>query len=90
LCKLYRFHGFFTTAQAAQQTAQGAARKGDDANQGVQQANIRITSLENRVANLGDNYAESGKTTAMFPPIRPLSPKKPRQRWTSSPRRLRV
>lgn len=56
-----------TTAQAAQQTAQSADRKGDNANQGVQQANSRLTDLESRVANLADNYAESGKTTIMFP-----------------------
>jgi len=56
-----------TTAQAAQQTAESADRKGDNANQGVQQANSRITDLESRVATLADNYAESGKTTIMFP-----------------------
>lgn len=55
-----------TTAQAAQQTAQGADRKGDAATQGVQQAGNRITTLEGRIAKLGDNYAESGKTTIMF------------------------
>src|SRR5581483_7678686 len=57
-----------TTAQAAQQTAQGADRKGDEATQGVQQADSRITTLESRVANLGDNYAESSKTTITFSP----------------------
>ena len=29
---------------------------------------MRITTLENRVANLSYNYAESGKTTVMVPP----------------------
>ena len=54
------------TAQAAQQAAQGADRKGDEATQGVQQAGSRMTTIENRIANLNDKYSESGKTTITF------------------------
>jgi outer membrane protein OmpA-like peptidoglycan-associated protein len=53
-------------AQTAQNAAQAADRKADTANQGVQQANNRINTLESRIANLGDNYAESDKQTITF------------------------
>jgi outer membrane protein OmpA-like peptidoglycan-associated protein len=55
-----------TAAQSASTAAQTADRKADTANQGVQQANNRITTLEGRVANLGDTYAESQKETVTF------------------------
>lgn len=55
-----------TAATTAQNAAQAADRKADTANQGVQQANNRINTLESRLANLGDNYAESEKQTVTF------------------------
>lgn len=55
-----------TAAQTAQNAAQAADRKADTANQGVQQANNRITTVEGRLNNLNDNYAESAKETVMF------------------------
>jgi outer membrane protein OmpA-like peptidoglycan-associated protein len=53
-------------AQTAQNAAQAADRKADTANQGVQQANNRIGTVETRLNNLNDNYAESAKETVMF------------------------
>jgi outer membrane protein OmpA-like peptidoglycan-associated protein len=54
------------TAQAAQQTAQSADSKGDAANQGLQQAGSRISTIESRIANLGDNYTPSQKESVRF------------------------
>jgi OOP family OmpA-OmpF porin len=53
-------------AQTAQNAAQAADRKADTANQGVQQANNRIGTVESRLNNLNDNYAESAKEAVMF------------------------
>src|SRR5215467_10272692 len=53
-------------AQTAQTAAQAADRKADTANQGVQQANNRIGTVESRLNNLNDNYAESAKETVTF------------------------
>ena len=55
-----------TTAQSAQKAAQDAESKGDTANQGVQQASNRLTALESRIANLGDNYTPSQKESVRF------------------------
>lgn len=53
-------------ATTAQQAAQAADRKADTANQAVQQASTRINTLESRIANMGDAYAESEKQTVTF------------------------
>lgn len=55
-----------TDAQTAQQTAQGADKKGDGANQGLQQAGSRLSDIESRIANLGDNYTPSQKESVRF------------------------
>jgi OOP family OmpA-OmpF porin len=55
-------------AAAAAAAAQAADRKGDTANQGVQAANVRITTLETTVRNINtiDNYAQSSIQTVTF------------------------
>src|SRR5580704_12326911 len=55
-------------AAAAAAAAQAADRKGDTANQGVQAANVRITTLETSVRNINtiDNYAQSQVQTVTF------------------------
>jgi len=55
-------------AAAAAAAAQAADRKGDTANQGVQAANVRITTLETTVRNINtiDNYAQSSSESITF------------------------
>ncbi len=52
-------------AQAADQKATNAQRAADTASQGVQQANTRITSVENRF-NTIDNYTAGPSTSVTF------------------------
>ena len=54
-----------TAAQAADQKATNAQKTADTANQGVQQANTRITTVENRF-NLIDNYTAGQTQTVTF------------------------
>lgn len=54
------------TAQTAQQTAQGADGKGDTANQSLEQAGSRLSTIESRIATLGDNYTPSQKESVRF------------------------
>jgi outer membrane protein OmpA-like peptidoglycan-associated protein len=54
-----------TAAQAADQKATNAQRTADTANQGVQQANTRITAVENRFNSI-DNYTAGPSQSVTF------------------------
>ncbi len=53
-----------TAAATAQIAATAAQRQADTANQGVQQANTRINTLESRLGGL-DTYTQSGQPTSV-------------------------